>query len=75
MFQLASLVILFLTTTTSQAQAYIDPGTGSILLQGLIAALAAASATLGLFWHRIKSFFRSGSSPSEPPEESAEDRR
>jgi len=39
------------------AHAYLDPGTGSILLQGLIAAVAGVMATGGLYWSRIKNFF------------------
>jgi hypothetical protein len=40
-----------------QAHAYLDPGTGSMLLQGLIAGLAAVSVACGYYWGRIKSFF------------------
>lgn len=39
------------------AYAYIDPGTGSALIQGLIAAVAAAGMTLRLYWHRVARFF------------------
>ncbi len=39
------------------AHAYIDPGTGSILIQGLIAAIAAIGVTLKLYWHRFTGFF------------------
>lgn len=38
------------------ANAYIDPGTGSALIQGLIAAVAAVGVTLKLYWHRIIGF-------------------
>jgi hypothetical protein len=38
------------------AYAYIDPGTGSALIQGLIAAFAAIAVTLKLYWHRILGF-------------------
>lgn len=38
--------------------AYIDPGTGSILIQGIIGAIAAIGVTLKLYWHRILAFFR-----------------
>ena len=41
----------------SNAFAYIDPGTGSIILQGLIAGIAAAGATISIYWTKIKSFF------------------
>ena len=36
------------------AYAYIDPGTGSALIQGLIAAIAAIGVTLKLYWHRLR---------------------
>ena len=37
---------------------YLDPGTGSILLQGLIAAVAAVVTWASLFWQRTKSVLR-----------------
>ena len=37
--------------------AYLDPGTGSIILQGLIAGFLAIAAAGSVFWQRIKSFF------------------
>jgi hypothetical protein len=42
---------------SSDAYAYLDPGTGSLLLQGLLAAIAAAAAAAGLYWNRILLFF------------------
>ena len=39
------------------AHAYIDPGTGSALIQGLIAAVAMAGIMLKLYWHRIRGLF------------------
>lgn len=44
---------------TSPAYAYLDPGTGSIILQGLLAGIATAMAIAGMFWQRIKSIFSS----------------
>lgn len=41
----------------SPACAYLDPGTGSMIVQALIAAFAAASVSIGIFWRRIKAFF------------------
>lgn len=35
------------------AHAYIDPGSGSIILQGVLAALAAIALTAKLWWHRL----------------------
>ena len=39
------------------AHAYIDPGTGSMLVQAAIAAVAAASVSIGIFRRRLRSFF------------------
>lgn len=41
------------------AYAYLDPGTGSMLIQGLIGAIAAAALTIRLYWHKFKALFRS----------------
>lgn len=40
-----------------EVHAYIDPGTGSILVQGLIAAIAAVGVTLKLYWHKFVGIF------------------
>jgi hypothetical protein len=47
------------------AYAYLDPGTGSILLQGLIAAVAGVLATGGIYWNKIKNFFSSNKEKHE----------
>ena len=39
------------------ALAYIDPGTGSIILQALLGAIAAIGATVTLYINKIKNFF------------------
>lgn len=68
----ACLTVLY----TSPAHAYLDPGTGSIILQGLLAGIAAAMAAAGLYWARVKNFFSSlfsskklaDSNPEQDPE-------
>ena len=42
---------------TPEAHAYLDPGTGSLLLQGILAFIAGAAVTLRLYWGKFKSFF------------------
>jgi len=39
------------------AHAYIDAGTGSLILQVLLGGLAGVAVAWRLFWHRIKDFF------------------
>ena len=38
--------------------AYMDPGSGSLLLQILLGGIAGAAVAMKLFWSRIKDFFR-----------------
>tara|TARA_S200000501_G_C20823664_1_gene744023 strand:- start:720 stop:953 length:234 start_codon:yes stop_codon:yes gene_type:complete len=48
------IIILFiLTIYPSFAFAYIDPGTISIVLQGLIGAIAAIIVALKIYWYKI----------------------
>jgi hypothetical protein len=35
---------------------YIDPGTGSIIIQALVAAVVGVGIAVKLFWHRILKF-------------------
>ncbi len=41
---------------SSPAYAYLDPGTGSMLIQAVIAIIAATSLFLSMFWKRVKAF-------------------
>ena len=36
---------------------YIDPGTGSLILQALVASIVGVSIAAKLFWHSILKFF------------------
>jgi hypothetical protein len=47
--------VLFVTP----ALAYLDPGTGSILLQGLFAAVVGGLVTIKLYWAKVKTLFGS----------------
>ena len=55
-------VLLFVA---SPAYAYLDPGTGSMILQGLIAGIAMGWFTLKMYWYKVKAFFSKGKD-SEP---------
>jgi hypothetical protein len=52
------------------AYAYLDPGTGSIIIQGIIGAIAGGLVVGRMYWQKLKSFFcRSKAGPA--PELSA----
>jgi len=47
-------LVLFFPAT---AFAYLDPGTGSMIVQGILAAVAAVGVSAGIFWKKLKGFF------------------
>jgi len=53
-------------STMEVAFAYLDPGTGSMLIQGLIGAVAAAFVVGRLYWYKIKTFFARMLSNKQP---------
>jgi hypothetical protein len=64
MSRLFALAVLLLASTP--AYAYLDPGTGSMLVQGLLAALAVVSAAVAAFWTRIRQLLSSRRKPADP---------
>lgn len=48
--------ILIFYLFANHANAYIDPGTGGMLLQALIAAIAAVCAFFTFYWRKLKDF-------------------
>jgi hypothetical protein len=63
------ILALFLLTLPQRAYAYLDPGTGSYLLQLLIAGLLGASMAVKIFWGNIKAFFSKKSSEGQEIED------
>jgi hypothetical protein len=51
------LIFLIYFTLTSISYAYLDPGTGSIILQVIIGFVAALFSWLFIFWTKVKIFF------------------
>ena len=52
-----TIFFLYFFLFTSSAHAYLDPGTGSIILQAIVGAFAAFFSTLYIFWEKVKIFF------------------
>jgi len=50
-------------------QLYLDPGSGSFLIQLLIAALAGASIAIGANWSKLKRLFGKKKNKVETDEE------
>ena len=60
------LVLATLLLVASPAQAYLDPGTGSMLLSALIGVVAAVGLALKMFWYRVIGLFRGGKDDAVP---------
>lgn len=53
--------------------AYLDPGTGSYILQLLVAGLVGGAFVIKMFWSRIQTFFRRLFSRGEKLEDETDD--
>ena len=56
------LVAYFIWMSQAQVDAYLDPGSGSMLVQLLLGGVAGAAVIMKLGWERFKDMFRSSSS-------------
>ena len=59
--------------STDDAYAYLDPGSASMLLQGLIATVAGGLAVVGLYWNKFKAFFSARNRENQNSESAASD--
>ena len=50
--------VLILSASYGTAFAYLDPGTGSIILQSLIAGIIGSMAFARIYWTRLKEIYR-----------------
>ena len=51
---IACLGLSALLLQTAPASAYLDPGTGSMMLQAIIGGIVAAGVVGRLYWYRLK---------------------
>jgi len=50
-------LFIFIFFLNTKAFAYLDPGTGSIILQSILGAIAAGASYCAIYWQKIKNFF------------------
>ena len=48
------LIVVMMVLATEPAFAYLDPGTGSMLLQVILGGVAAVAVAVKLFWYKIR---------------------
>lgn len=57
-FQAAVAISLLLLAP--MAEAYLDPGTGSLILSAIVGLLATIGLAVKTWWYKIKALFRRG---------------
>jgi hypothetical protein len=48
---------IFIIFLNNKAFAYLDPGTGSIILQSILGVIAAGVSYGAIYWQKIKDFY------------------
>ena len=50
--------IFFVSSLDGDLEAYLDPGTGSMAIQMILAGVVAGLAAVRVYWYKLKSLFR-----------------
>ena len=53
-FPLFTILLVSRGFFVSDAYAYLDPGTGSVIIQAVIGAIAGVLITLKIYWYKLK---------------------
>lgn len=70
-FTISLLALLFVGASAGPAHAYLDAGTGSMILQLLLGGLAGVAVVGRLYWARVKEFFQGKKARSEAADDVA----
>lgn len=54
------LVLCALMVLSMNAEAYLDPGTGSMMLQVILGGIAAIGVAIKLYWHKLRVYLGVG---------------
>ena len=69
------LIAFSIVCWSGNVYAYLDPGTGSLIIQSAIAIIAGAFVTIRLYWYQLKAWVGkiTGRQPPDPEEEERTD--
>jgi hypothetical protein len=62
------LIAYLVWVSETRVDAYLDPGSGSMLVQLLLGGVAGAAVVMKLGWERFKDVFRSKAKQTKPNE-------
>jgi len=69
-FAICSVVSLILLSLADPSYAYLDPGSGSMIWQSILAGLAGAAIFFKFFWHKLTTIFGSADKKKRNSEQS-----
>jgi hypothetical protein len=65
MKKIFNLLLIYNIFIINNAYAYLDPGTGSIILQAILGAIAAGFSYCMFYWNKVRNFFKKNNSKKE----------
>jgi len=65
MFNLTLFLAAVLALLSTPAHAYLDAGTGSLIIQAVIGTIAGGLVAIRIYWQKIKDFFGRSASEQE----------
>lgn len=63
LFRLCGWLLPAFLAYVPMAHAYLDPGTGSMILQGIIGTVAVGLVAIRMYWAKVKQFFAGRPAP------------
>ena len=60
-----AVLLAFLVLLEAPVEAYLDPGSGSMLLQALLGGFAGIAVIAKLYWNRVTGLFNRKSAPKD----------
>jgi len=73
-FTICSIVSLTVLSIANPSYAYLDPGSGSMIWQMILAGLAGAAVFFKFFWHKVVEIFGSADKKKSNSEQSDTER-
>ncbi len=64
---------IFLIMLTQPAWAYLDPGTGSMIISAVVGLFATVGLAVKTYWYKIKAFLRKDTAPPPVDEDTSVD--
>lgn len=53
-----TIIFFFILISTVDSYAYLDPGTGSMIITAIAAVIASVATFVSFYWNKLKNFFK-----------------